>query len=146
MRKKDDLLQVGLLILRIGIGISIFFHGLPKIMGGPETWTAIGGTMSNLGINFAPTFWGFMAAFAETVGGILFALGLFFRPAALLLIGTMIVALVMHLSQGDDFMKYGHSLDLLIVFVAALLTGPGKYSFDAKFLSSALGHPKNFLQ
>ena len=65
MRKKDDLLQVGLLILRIGIGISIFFHGLPKIMGGPETWTAIGGTMSNLGINFAPTFWGFMAAFAE---------------------------------------------------------------------------------
>ena len=134
MRKKDDLLQVGLLILRIGIGISIFFHGLPKIMGGPETWTAIGGTMSNLGINFAPTFWGFMAAFAETVGGILFALGLFFRPAALLLIGTMIVALVMHLSQGDDFMKYGHSLDLLIVFVAALLTGPGKYSFDAKFI------------
>ena len=103
-------------------------------MGGPETWTAIGGTMSNLGINFAPTFWGFMAAFAETVGGILFALGLFFRPAALLLIGTMIVALVMHLSQGDDFMKYGHSLDLLIVFVAALLTGPGKYSFDAKFI------------
>lgn len=134
MRKKNDLLQVGLLILRIGIGISIFFHGLPKIMGGPETWTAIGGTMSNLGINFAPTFWGFMAAFAETVGGILFALGLFFRPAALLLIGTMIVALVMHLSQGDDFMKYGHSLDLLIVFVAALLTGPGKYSFDAKFI------------
>ena len=134
MRKKDDLLQVGLLILRIGIGISIFFHGLPKIMGGPETWTAIGGTMSNLGINFAPTFWGFMAAFAETVGGILFALGLFDRPAALLLIGTMIVALVMHLSQGDDFMKYGHSLDLLIVFVAALLTGPGKYSFDAKFI------------
>ena len=134
MRKKDDLLQVALLILRTGIGISIFFHGLPKIMGGPETWTAIGGTMSNLGINFAPTFWGFMAAFAETVGGILFALGLFFRPAALLLIGTMIVALVMHLSQGDDFMKYGHSLDLLIVFVAALLTGPGKYSFDAKFI------------
>ena len=134
MRGKNNWLHVGLLALRIGIGISIFFHGLPKIMGGTETWTAIGGTMSNLGINFAPTFWGFMAAFAETVGGILFALGLFFRPAALLLIGTMIVALVMHLSQGDDFMKYGHALDLLIVFVAALMTGPGKYSLDAKYI------------
>ncbi len=134
MRKKEDLVNIGLLVLRIGIGISIFFHGLPKITGGPETWTAIGGSMSNLGINFAPTFWGFMAAFSETIGGILFALGLFFRPAAFLLVGTMIVALVMHFSQGDDFMKYGHALDLLIVFVAALLTGPGKYSFDAKFL------------
>lgn len=134
MRKDKNLLQAGLLLLRVGIGVSIFFHGLPKITGGPETWTAIGGTMSNLGITFAPTFWGFMAAFAETVGGILFALGLFFRPAALLLIGTMVVALVMHFSQGDDFMKYGHALDLLIVFIAGLVTGPGNYSFDAKFL------------
>lgn len=134
MRKKEDLINIGLLVLRIGIGISIFFHGLPKITGGPETWTAIGGSMSNLGINFAPTFWGFMAAFSETIGGILFALGLFFRPATLLLIGTMVMAMIVHLSQGDDFMKYGHALDLLIVFVAALLTGPGKYSFDAKYI------------
>lgn len=134
MRRNRNLLHTGLLILRIGIGITIFFHGLPKIMGGPERWEMLGGTMSNLGINFAPMFWGFMAAFAETVGGILFALGLFFRPAAFLLVGTMIVALAMHFSQGDDFMKYGHALDLLIVFVAALFTGPGKYSLDAKFI------------
>lgn len=133
MIRKENLLHLGLLVLRIGIGITIFFHGLPKIMGGAETWAALGSSMSNLGINFAPTFWGFMAAFAETIGGILFALGLFFRPAAFLLIGTMIVALIVHLSQGDDFMKYGHALDLLIIFVAALLTGPGKYSLDAKF-------------
>ena len=134
MKHKNDALHIGLLILRIGIGISIFFHGLPKIMGGPERWEMLGGTMSNLGITFAPTFWGFMAAFAETVGGVLFALGLFFRPAAFLLISTMIVALAMHFSQGDDFMKYGHALDLLIVFVAAFFTGPGKYSLDAKFI------------
>lgn len=133
MRSKENLLNTGLLILRVGIGISIFFHGLPKITGGVETWTAIGGSMSNLGINFAPAFWGFMAALAESVGGLLFALGLFFRPAALFLIGTMIVALTMHFSQGDNFMKYGHALDLLIVFVGGLLMGPGKYSFDAKF-------------
>ncbi len=133
IKQKEQLLHTGLLILRIGIGISIFFHGLPKITGGPETWTAIGSTMSNLGINFAPTFWGFMAAFAETIGGILFAMGLLFRPATLLLIGTMVVALVMHFTQGDDFLKYGHALDLLILFVSALLIGPGKYSLDAKF-------------
>ena len=134
IKQKEQLLHTGLLILRIGIGISIFFHGLPKITGGVETWTAIGSTMSNLGINFAPTFWGFMAAFAETIGGVLFAMGLLFRPATLMLIGTMVVALVMHISQGDDFMRYGHALDLLILFVSTLIIGPGKYSFDAKYL------------
>ncbi|MDD3788899.1 MAG: DoxX family protein [Petrimonas sp.] len=132
MRTKKNLLHAGLLILRIGIGVSIFFHGLPKITGGVETWTAIGGTMSNFGINFAPSFWGFMAAFAESVGGLLFALGLLFRPATILLVGVMAVALATHFFAGDNFLKYGHALDLLIVFVAAFFTGPGKYSLDYK--------------
>ena len=73
MKRKEQLLNIGWLLLRVGIGISIFFHGLPKLMGGPETWTAIGSTMSVFGIDFAPQFWGFMAAIAESVGGILFA-------------------------------------------------------------------------
>src|SRR5690606_22626802 len=72
--KKENLLQFGWLILRVGIGISIFLHGFPKITGGTEMWTAIGSSMGIFGINFAPTFWGFLAAVAESVGGLLFAL------------------------------------------------------------------------
>lgn len=132
--KKEKLLQLGWLILRVGIGISIFLHGFPKLTAGPEMWTAIGGSMGIFGINFAPTFWGFLAAVAESIGGLLFAIGLFFRPAAIMLTGTMIVALGTHLAAGDSFMKYGHALDLLIVFAAAILIGAGKYSLDAKFL------------
>lgn len=132
--KKKKLLQLGWLILRVGLGISIFLHGFPKITAGPELWTAIGGSIGVFGINFAPTFWGFLAAFSESVGGLLFALGLFFRPAAIMLTGTMAVALATHLASGDDFMRFGHALDLLIVFAASILIGAGKYSFDAKFL------------
>lgn len=130
---KKKLLGLGLLVLRVGIGISIFLHGYPKLAGGTEVWAAIGGSMGIFGIHFAPVFWGFLAAFAEAVGGILFALGLFFRPAAFLLSGSMIVALLTHLVAGDSFMVYGHALDLVIVFVASILIGAGKYSFDAKF-------------
>ncbi|MBK5194828.1 MAG: DoxX family protein [Proteiniphilum sp.] len=134
MKRKEDLLHIGWLILRAGIGISIFLHGLPKIMGGVETWTYIGSSMSIFGIDFAPAFWGFLAATAESVGGILFALGLFFRPAAIMLTGTMVVALSTHLAAGDDFMVFGHALDLLIIFAASILIGAGKYSVDAKLL------------
>ncbi|MDK2852378.1 MAG: putative oxidoreductase [Proteiniphilum sp.] len=134
MRKKEELLQLGWLILRAGIGISIFLHGIPKLTGGVEMWTYIGGSMSIFGINFAPAFWGFLAAVAEAIGGALFALGLFFRPAALMLTGTMVVALATHLAAGDDFMVFGHALDLLIVYTGAILIGAGRYSLDARLL------------
>ena len=74
MRNKENLLQLGWLILRAGIGISIMLHGIPKLTGGVETWTYIGGSMSIFGITFAPAFWGFLAAVAEAIGGALFAL------------------------------------------------------------------------
>ncbi|MEZ4689878.1 MAG: DoxX family membrane protein [Ignavibacteria bacterium] len=60
--------DLGILIIRIGIGISfILVHGLGKITGGPALWEKLGGAMSSFGINFLPTFWGFMAAFSEFV-------------------------------------------------------------------------------
>lgn len=133
MSGKQKWMHIGLLVLRLGIGASIFFHGLPKIIGGPDTWAAVGSAMGHLGIQFAPAFWGFMAAFAESIGGIALALGAFLRPAALLLTINMTVALVMHVSQGDGFLKYGHALDLVIVFAALFIIGPGKFSVDSKY-------------
>ncbi len=133
MRGKN-LLHLGLLVLRIGIGTSMFFHGLPKIMGGMETWTWLGGSMSSVGISFAPAFWGFLAAFTESVGGILFALGLVHRPITFMLIGMMGMAMMSHISQGDGFMQYSHALELMIVFIAMFIAGPGKYSLDKKFI------------
>lgn len=132
--KNSNLIDTGLLVLRLGLGIIMFLHGLPKLTGGPEVWTGIGGSMSNFGINFAPQFWGFMASFAETIGGLLFAMGLFHRVSSFLLLSTMIVALVMHISKGDSFQVYSHALSLLVVFLASMITGPGDYSLDRKFL------------
>jgi putative oxidoreductase len=134
MRKKDNLLHVGWAILRLGIGITIFLHGLPKIVGGQEVWTMVGSNMAIFGITFAPAFWGLLAAITEAVGGLLFALGLFFRPVAVLLTGTMVVALATHLAAGDQFMQYGHALDLLIIFAASILIGPGRISLDARLI------------
>ena len=134
MINKKALVNIGLLVLRIGIGVIFIFHGLPKLMGGVETWTQIGSTMSMVGISFAPAFWGFMAAFAEAIGGIFIILGLLHRPVALMLVFTMIVAVLMHVTAVDPFGIYSNALKGLVVFIALFITGPGKYSLDYMYL------------
>ena len=126
--------DLGLLIVRLGIGLSLLvLHGWGKITGGADLWGKIGGSMGNLGIHFLPVFWGFMAALAESVGSALVILGLFFRPAAALLAFTMLVAAFHHLSlpagaPGAGWNGASHALELLSVYLGLVLLGPGKYS------------------
>ena len=120
----------GLLIIRLGLGLSFIMHGYPNMFGGPPVWKDLGAVMRTVGIDFAPTLWGFMAAFAEFGGGILLILGFYLRPAVLLMAITMAMALNMHLSKGDPFRVYSHAMELGIVFVSLLFVGPGKFSID----------------
>ncbi len=119
--------STGLLILRLGIGIMFMFHGVPKLLGGPDTWEKIGSSMSYIGIDFFPAFWGFMAGFAEAVGGLFLMLGLAFVPAALMMAFTMFVAFMMHMGKGDGFTGYSHALEAMILFISLAIIGPGKF-------------------
>lgn len=122
--------STGLLIMRIGLGAMMITHGYPKLMGGPEKWVKLGGAMANLGVHSYPTFWGFMAGAAEGIGGLLILLGLFFRPACLLIVFTMIVAASKHISAGDGLSGASHAIELAFAYIGLLFVGPGKYSVD----------------
>ncbi|MBE2216904.1 MAG: DoxX family protein [Ignavibacteria bacterium] len=123
--------DAGILFLRIGIGIAfIFTHGWGKMFGGPELWTKLGGSMANLGITFAPTFWGFMASVSEFGGGILILLGLFTRPASAFMAFTMFVAFMQHTSKLDPWNRAIYPMEMFAVFMALLFIGAGKYSLD----------------
>lgn len=124
--------NTGLLLLRLGIGAMMMFHGLPKIMGGPDGWAQLGGSMKVIHIDFLPTFWGFMAAITEGIGGFLIILGLFFRPASMLLVINLIIAAIVHFNNGDGWSGASHAIELAIVFFALIFIGPGKYSVDKK--------------
>jgi putative oxidoreductase len=121
----------GLLIIRVGVGALFMVHGWPKITGGMEMWAGLGGAMGVLGIGFAPSLWGFLAAASEFGGGLLLMLGLLARPATFFLLFTMLVASLMHITGGDGFATFSHPLKLVFVFAGLLLAGPGKYSIDA---------------
>jgi putative oxidoreductase len=119
-------IDAGLLILRVAAGLAIaLLHGFGKVPPSPGLVGMIGG----MGFP-APGLFAWLAAIAEFGGGLLLAIGLLTRPAALLLFGHFaIVVLIVH--AGDTI----GDRELPIIFWAIalhfLLTGPGRYSIDA---------------
>ncbi|MEX8546891.1 MAG: DoxX family protein [Mucilaginibacter sp.] len=124
--------NLGLLLIRIGLGIMFIYHGVPKLAGEPELWEKLGGAMKGVGISFAPAFWGFMAAATETFGGLLLIIGLAFRPVCILLVINLLIAALMHLGKGDGLQGAAHAIEDAIMFLGLLFIGPGIYSVDKK--------------
>lgn len=138
--RDDRWVDIGLLVLRLGFGLGfIYFHGWGKLMGGPEQWAGVGSSVEHLGIGFGHTVFGFLAAFAESIGGLMIAAGFLFRPAALLVAGTMFVAWVMHISTGRG--TPANAFKNMWVAVGLSLIGPGRYSID-HWLASRRAQPE----
>ena len=125
---------LGLLILRLVVGLILVGHGAQKLFGwwggsGMNGWTQM---VQKLRIRPAQP-WAWVAALAEFGGGILVALGLLSPLGSLAIAGSMLVAIAtVHLPRGFWVGKGGYEYNLaLLAAVAALaLTGPGIYSLD----------------
>jgi len=124
--------NTGLLIIRVGLGAMMVYHGYPKLLGGTEMWTGLGSATKYVGITFLPVVWGFLSAATETIGGLLVIFGLAFRPACLLLCINLIVAAMSHFGKGQGLMDASHAIELAFVFAGLTFVGPGKYSVDKK--------------
>ncbi len=128
--------DLGIFLLRVGLGFSmLIFHGYGKLIGGPERWAKIGGSLQTFGIDFFPVFWGFMAAFAEFFCSAFIIAGIFFIPATFLLTVNMIVAVLFHLylpegSPAAGWQGASNAIEYLFVYVALMATGPGRYKIN----------------
>lgn len=119
-------LDLGLLILRFFSFAFMLTHGWPKfqklVAGNFQFGDPLRvGAGASLG----------MAVFAEFFCSILIMLGLFTRTALMLNAVTMIIAaFVVHAS--DPFKTKELALIYLVISVALIFTGPGKYALDKK--------------
>src|ERR1700694_6235002 len=125
-------MSIGLLILRLVIGLLMAAHGTTKLFGWLRGYglEKTGKFFAQLGLRPGRVF-AAAASFSEIVGGLLVALGLFGPIGPALVISVMIVAAVtVHWGKG----LVGDGIELPLLYAAAAfglaLTGPGPYSLD----------------
>lgn len=117
--------DAGILILRVAVAIPFIVHGYAKLADHASVVTVFG----QLGI-FAPAFMAWLVGLVEFVGGIAVLLGVFVRPAGVLLAVVMIVSIAtVHGKNGYALMTGGYEyvLTLLLASLATAFTGAGKY-------------------
>ncbi|HVX18516.1 MAG TPA: DoxX family protein [Acidimicrobiales bacterium] len=128
-----DALNLGLLILRVVIGLTLAAHGYNKFFGGGR----IPGTAAwfdSMGMR-PGKLQAVMAASMEMISGILLAVGLLTPFAGAGFVGLMCVAYyTVHRPNGFFIVKSGYEYNVILatIGVALAVTGAGQWSLDDK--------------
>jgi putative oxidoreductase len=128
--------DLALLVGRLFIGVCFVIHALGKAgLVGPGNMSLFVGWLQSLNIP-KPHFQAKLAMFTELICGALLALGLFTRPACILLMIVMITACVIGHKDGGYLITNNppgleYALNLAVILFVFLLLGPGVYSLDA---------------
>ncbi|GAA4721981.1 DoxX family protein [Brevibacillus fulvus] len=133
MNRKQD---VGILILRLAVGLTFFIHGLIKFQSGLGN---IGGFFESVGL---PSFLAYIVAIIETFGGLAVVLGLATRFVAVLFSIVMIGAIITVKLPGGftgNGQGAGYELDLLLLAgsICLVLTGANGLSLDRVFFQTS---------
>jgi putative oxidoreductase len=126
MKFLDGLRPLGLLVLRLALGVIFFYHGYPKLV------HADPGLRAAFVQHGMPAYFVGLAGIIETFGAGLLFLGLFTRPAALVLAGEMAVAIWrVHSGHGIMVVKeYEFPMVICAACFALATVGAGLASVD----------------
>ncbi|OUM97779.1 MAG: oxidoreductase [Paenibacillaceae bacterium ZCTH02-B3] len=129
------LLDLGLFLIRLVVGLTFAAHGAQKLFGwfggyGPK---GTGGWMESIGLRPGVAM-AVIAGLIEFAGGLCFAAGLITPAAGVLLALVMIVAIAkVHTPKGFWNSNGGYEFNLVLIAAAVgvALTGAGAWSLDA---------------
>ncbi len=134
--------DVGLLILRLVLGLTLAAHGYNKFFGGGRI-PGTAGWFESIGMKYG-TFQAVVAATTEISAGLGLAAGLLTPiPAAGFVALMLVAAWTVHRHNGFFIVKEGWEYNLILATAAVGVAtlGPGRYSLDYQIFGPQLFHP-----
>jgi putative oxidoreductase len=136
-------MEIGLLLLRLTVGLTLAAHGGQKLFGwfGGPGLDGAGHGLAALGFHPGRRH-ALMAGLVEAGGGLLLAVGLFTPLAAAIVLSVMLVAAFsVHVKQGFFITSGGYEYNLVlgVAGLTVAFTGPGRLSLDALLGLTASG-------
>ncbi|NMO97805.1 DoxX family protein [Paenibacillus lemnae] len=119
--------SLGVLILRVVLGIIFLVHGLDKFQSGISN---ISGFFESIGI---PGYMAGVVAVIETAAGILLIAGAGTRVVSIIVTVILLVAVFTAKSSAGFLGGYELDVALMAMAVSLIFTGAGKWSVDALF-------------
>lgn len=141
-------LSLGLLIIRVVVGVTLATHGLNKIFGGGKI-AGTAGWFGSMGMKM-PKANAWIAALTEIGSGALLALGFLTPLAAAGMVAIMVVALIAtHRKNGWFIFNPGGGIEYVVVLAAVGIglacTGAGEWSIDHAADIHWAGVPKGLI-
>ncbi|MGE2730867.1 DoxX family protein [Mycolicibacterium vaccae] len=131
--------NLGLLVLRVAVGVLLISHGLQKMFGwfGGEGIGGFRDYLTDVGFRHADIL-SYVAAGGQIVAGVLLVIGLFTPVAAAGALAYLVTAILAEAMDAHNdarlsaFLTDGHEYEVLLLLVVAalVLVGPGRYSGD----------------
>jgi len=132
--------DLGLLLLRVGLGAVLIAHGLQRAFGlwggsGPQTFS---NSLSDLGYQHAGILT-YVASGTQILAGVLLVLGLFTPLAGAAALAYLINGVIADIAAQENprqflfFLPEGHEYQITLILVASavILAGPGRWGLDA---------------
>ncbi|MGE2835599.1 DoxX family protein [Mycobacterium sp. SMC-4] len=131
--------NLGLLLLRVAVGVLLVAHGLQKMFGwwGGEGIGGFREYLTEVGFRHADIL-SYVAAGGQIVAGVLLVIGLFTPVAAAGALAYLVTAILADAMDAHNdarlsaFLTDGHEYEVLLLLVVAalVLVGPGRYCVD----------------
>lgn len=124
--------DIGLLIIRLVVGLTFVGHGAQKLFGwfGGTGINKTGEWLESIGIKTGAKIWATLAGIFELIGGLLFATGILYWLGAIMIVIVMIDAIFTVHGKNGYWMTnggYEYNMVLIAVVIGVALIGPGQF-------------------
>jgi len=123
--------NLGLLLIRLGIAVTLLVYALPKLLGGSPMWIQVGRDLHYLQADFPSQIVGLVLLVIQVLGSVGLITGGLFRISSALLSVVYGLHFLNFISIGYKTLPL-YAAALACVCIGLMITGPGRFAVAVK--------------